>query len=323
MKLQHLSALLAVVDHHFNLTITAQHLFTTQPAISKYITQLEEDIGVSLFERRGRRILGLSKEGEQVYEHARRVMQEVENIRTIAHLATSPETGLIRMATTHTQARYYLPTRMPRYMAQHPKVKMQLFQHTPVQNAKLLADGQVDIAICTEVLSDFDGLLAIPCYRWNRLLLVPHGHPLTEVPILTLSDIAAYPLISYSMGFTGRGKLDQTFRQSGIHPNIVITASDADVIKTYVRLGLGVGIVAEMAYESETDSDFTAISLAHLFPSATTWVAYQKHRLVSRYMFDFIRQLSPMTRLKFREGEVLYEPQEDRIPLFGLLRVNK
>ncbi|MBN8589535.1 MAG: LysR family transcriptional regulator [Rhodothermia bacterium] len=323
MKLQHLSALLAIVDHHFNLSVTAQHLFTTQPAISKYVSHLEEELGVALFLRRGKRILGLSKEGEQVYEHARRIMQEVENIRTVTDLAHAPDTGLIRMATTHTQARYYLPSRILRFIARHPRVKMQLFQHTPIHNAKLLAEGQVDVAICTEVLSDYEGLLAIPCYHWNRMLLVPRDHPLTQKENLTLSDIVAYPIISYSMGFTGRGKLDQTFRQSGLHPNIVITASDADVIKTYVRMGLGIGIVAEMAYEMGVDTDFVAIPLGHLFPQATSWVAYQKHRLIPRYLFDFIRELSPFTRLKFRDGEVIYEPQEDRIPSFAMIRQTK
>lgn len=317
MKIQQLEHFLAVVENDFNLSLAAVKLFTTQPAVSKQIASLEDELKVKLFLRRGKRILDLTTEGRRILEYAKRALQEIANIRAIGESITTPNAGFLSIATTHTQARYFLPKVIPLFKRWYPDVELHIEQNNPQQNAKLVADGLIDMAICTEALHEEDRLITLPCYRWNRHILVPSDHPLAQQSApLTLELLATFPLVSYSRGFTGRPKLDQAFVQKGLNPNIVIAASDADVIKTYVRMGMGVGIVAQMAFEPRIDADLVMVDASHLFPNAMTWVAYRQDRLIKRYMFDFIKLLTPRIKLAYVDSTIRSDWQEEQVPWF-------
>lgn len=317
MKLSQLEYFLQICESDFNISLAAVQLYTTQPAVSKQIAALEEELNISLFIRRGKKIVKLSSEGQRVFEYAQKALREVENIRQIREAYHQPDAGTLSIATTHTQARYFLPKVLAGFTKRYPNVELHIEQNSPQQNAKLVADGTTDLAVCTEALSESDELMTIPCYKWNRKVLVPEGHPLTKLEKLSLEEIARFPLVSYTRGYTGRPKLDVAFAQRGLHPNVVIAASDADVIKTYVRLKMGVGIIAEMAFDADEDLGLVALEASHLFPQAMTYVAYRKDRLMKQYLFDFIRLLSPKAKLNFHESMILYHREEEKIPFFN------
>jgi len=249
MKLQQLRYIWEVAQHNLNVTQAAQSLFTSQPGISKQIRLLEDELGVEIFVRSGRHFNRVTDAGESILKTAGEIMRAVENIKTSAQEFSDEKKGSLAIATTHTQCRYVLPEVIKQFIDSYPQVALHMHQGTPVQISELAATGTADFAIATEAMEFYSDLVMMPCYSWNRAILTPQDHPLTEVSQLTLEDLANYPLVTYTHGFTGRSKLDEAFKGRGCSPRVVLTATDADVIKTYVRLGLGVGIVAKMAYD--------------------------------------------------------------------------
>ena len=293
MKLQQLRYIWEVSRHDLNVSATAQSLYTSQPGISKQIRLLEDELGVEIFSRSGKHLTHVTTAGAEVLEIAGQILGKVESIKQLAQEYSSPNKGSLSIATTHTQARYALPEVIESFIDRYPDVSLHMHQGTPVQISELAADGDVDFAIATEALDLFNNLLMMPCYRWNRCILVPKDHPLCHVSELTLEEVAKHPLVTYVFGFTGRSKLDEAFRQKGLEPKVVFTATDADVIKTYVRLGLGIGIVAHMAYDPVQDSDLVALEAKHLFKSSVTSIGFRRGTYLRTFMYDFIERFAP------------------------------
>lgn len=296
MKLQQLRYVWEVSRHNLNVSTTAQHLFTSQPGISKQIRLLEGELGVEIFARSGKHLTRITPAGQAVVDLAGKILHTVDNIKQVAQEHNDERLGSLTIATTHTQARYALPEIIKGFGERYPNIILHMHQGNPQQIAQMVCDGQADIAICTEAVSRFSDLISLPWYRWNRCVLVPKGHPLSNVDTLTLEMLAQYPLITYTTGFTGSAQLAANFHDKGLEPNVVLTAADADVIKTYVRLGLGIGIVAHMASDPN-ESDLVAVDASHLFDNATTMIALRRGTYLRRYMFDFIQRLaSHLTR---------------------------
>jgi LysR family cys regulon transcriptional activator len=249
MKLQQLRYIWEVAHHDLNVSATAQSLYTSQPGISKQIRLLEDELGVEIFARSGKHLTHVTPAGEDILKAAEEVLFKVKSIRQVAEEYADEKKGSLSIATTHTQARYALPSTIKTFIEHYPDVSLHMHQGTPMQIAEMASDGTVDFAIATEAMELFSNLIMMPCYRWNRCILVPKDHPLTQPSELTLEDVAAHPIVTYVFGFTGRSKLDDAFMDRGLVPRVVFTATDADVIKTYVRLGLGIGIIAGMAYD--------------------------------------------------------------------------
>lgn len=293
MKLQQLRYIWEVTRHNLNVSATAQSLFTSQPGISKQIRLLEDELGVEIFARSGKHLTRVTPAGQAIVELASEVLRLTENIKEVAQEFSDERRGSLSVATTHTQARYALPPVIREFTRQYPDVALHMQQGTPKQIAQMVSDGQADFAIATESLGLFNDLVLLPCYRWNRCILVPQDHPLAEEGTLTLEAIARFPLVTYVFGFTGRSQLDDAFRDKGLTPNVVLTAADADVIKTYVRLGLGVGIVAGMAVDPEQDSDLVALDAGHLFASSTTKIGIRRGTFMRGYMYDFLKGFAP------------------------------
>ncbi len=293
MKLRQLRYIHEVARHEFNITAAAEVLFTSQPGISKQIRLLEEELGVDIFVRNGKHLTETTPAGARILEVTERILYEVDNIKRAADDYRETDRGTLSIATTHTQARYALPPTIKTFTAKYPKVSFQLHQGAPPQIAKWAATGEADFAIATEALEHFSELIMLPCYHWNRCILVKPDHPLAKMQKLTLKAIAEQPLVTYTFGFTGRSQLDRAFKVQGHHPEVVLTAVDADVIKTYVRLGLGVGIIANMAYDPEQDSDLVALSADHLFESSTTHIGFRRGLLLRAYMYEFIHMFAP------------------------------
>ena len=293
MKLQQLRYIWEVAHHDLNVSATAAELFTSQPGISKQIRMLEDELGVEIFARSGKHLTRITPAGESIIREAGEILRRADGIKRIAQEFSDQNRGELRIATTHTQARYALPKLIREFMAEYPEVTLHMNQGTPWQISEMAANGVVDFAICTEALDQFHDLIMMPGYRWNRCAVVPKDHPLAELKTLTLEELAKYPLVTYVQGFTGRSRLDQAFESVGLTPKVVFTASDADVIKTYVRLGLGVGIVAHMAHDPEVDTDLVALDAQHLFESSITRIAFRKGTFLRAYMVDFIQRFAP------------------------------
>ncbi|MBE9397234.1 HTH-type transcriptional regulator CysB [Pontibacterium sp. N1Y112] len=293
MKLQQLRYIWEVARHDLNVSATAQSLYTSQPGISKQIRLLEDELGVEVFARSGKHLTRVTPAGQAILSVAGDILQKVESIKQVAQEFSDEKKGSLAVATTHTQARYALPPTINGFIQQYPDVSLHMHQGTPMQISEMAADGTVDFAIATEALSHFSDLIMMPCYRWNRSVVVPKDHPLAQLPKLTLKDLAQFPIVTYVFGFTGRSKLDDAFQREGLDPKVVFTAVDSDVIKTYVRLGLGVGIIATMAYEEEFDSDLVALDASHLFESSTTKIGFRKGTFLRGYMYDFIERFAP------------------------------
>ncbi|MBB3190799.1 HTH-type transcriptional regulator CysB [Halomonas cerina] len=289
MKLQQLRYIWEVSRHNLNVSATAQSLYTSQPGISKQIRLLEDELGVEIFARSGKHLTRVTPAGQAIIELAGQVLRLTENIKHVAQEHSDERRGSLSIATTHTQARYALPPVIQAFTRKYPDVSLHMQQGTPRQIAQMVSDGQADFAIATESLELFNDLVLLPCYRWNRCVLVPQGHPLAEGGALTLEALATYPLVTYVFGFTGRSQLDDAFRAKGLSPNVVLTAADADVIKTYVRLGMGVGIVAHMAVDPENDTDLVALDAGHLFASSTTKIGIRRGTFMRGYMYDFLQ----------------------------------
>ena len=293
MNLQQLRYLCAVVDHGLNVSVAADALFTSQPGISKQIRQLEDELGVPIFIRQGKRLVAVTAGGEVIVATARRALQELNNLKRVGAEFKSEDTGALAIATTHTQARYVLPPVLKRFAERYPKVRLLLHQGNPAQVAEQTEHADVDVGIATEALADYPGLVSLPCYTWNRCVLVPKGHPLGKVRPLTLEALARYPIVTYDFSFTGRSQINAAFAAKGIEPNVVLTALDSDVIKTYVELGLGVGIIAQMAYDPARDTQFDKLDAAHLFAASTTRLALRRGVYLRGFVYEFITLFAP------------------------------
>ena len=293
MKLQQLRYIWEVAHNDLNISATAASLYTSQPGISKQIRLLEDELGVEIFSRSGKHLTRVTPTGEQILKIAGDILSQVESIKQLTQESNSPNLGSLSIATTHTQARYALPPVIQDFIAKYPDVSLHMHQGTPIQISEKAADGTVDFAIATEALELFSDLLMMPCYRWNRCILVPKDHPLAKLSEISIEDVAEHQIVTYVFGFTGRSKLDDAFSEKGLTPKVVFTATDADVIKTYVRLGLGIGIVAHMAFDPELDTDLVAIEAGHLFASSVTSIGFRKGTYLRGYMYDFIRGFAP------------------------------
>ena len=293
MKLQQLRYIIEVAKHQLNVSATAQSLFTSQPGISKQIRQLEDELGVEIFSRSGKHLTHITPAGEKIIAAANDILIRAEGIKRTAQEFSDVRRGTLSIATTHTQARYALPTVINQFIANYPDVSLQMQQGTPSQIAELAAQGKVDFAIATEAMEHFSDLVMMPCFHWNRSIVVQKDHPLAKMKNIALQDIAMYPIVTYTFGFTGRSKLDMAFKEANLDPKVVFTAVDSDVIKAYVKLGLGIGIIASMAFEQDQDNDLVCIDASHLFSYSTTRIGIRRGTLLRTYMYEFIESFSP------------------------------
>jgi LysR family cys regulon transcriptional activator len=293
MNVQQLRYVRETVRQGLNLTEAANALHTSQPGVSKQIRELEEELGVAIFERRGKRFVGLTEPGKRIAEIVERVLQELENLKRVGREFGAEDTGSLTVATTHTQARYSLPQVIAEFRSRYPKVRLALLQGNPTAIAQMVIRGEADLAIATEALDHFPELLALPCYQWHHSVVVPPEHPLAEVERPSLEDLARFPIITYSPEFAGRQHIDEAFAAKGLAVDVVLAAIDSDVIKTYVEQGLGVGIIAAMAFDSERDRALRAIDARHLFRTNTTRVAVRRGAYLRGFVYEFIQRFAP------------------------------
>ena len=292
MNFQQLRSVRETVRRGFNLTEVANVLHTSQPGVSRQIRELEEELGIELFVRAGKRLTGLTDPGGHVLPIIERMLLDSSNLRKAGEEFVSRQSGLLSIAATHSQARYALPMAVQEFRSQFPNVTLHLHQGSPAHVAEMLLSGEADVGIATEALTQYDELVALPCYPWTHSVIVPPGHALLDSP-LTLEQLARYPLITYDNGFTGRTRIDQAFAQQQLVPHIAIAAMDADVIKTYVELGMGVGIVASIAFEAERDLALRAVDAGHLFGINTTKLAVRRGAYLRGYVYAFIESFAP------------------------------
>lgn len=293
MKLHQLRYIREVAKQNLNISEAAEVLHTSQPGVSKQIQLLEDELNLQIFQRNGKRLVGVTEPGKVILALAERMMSEVENIKRVGEEFSHEDTGTLTIATTHTQARYRIPSAVKNFMDMYPKVKLTIHQGNPTQVADQVASGEADIGIATEAISSYEKILCLPLYRWNRCIVVPHDHPLLKDVPLTLKKITQYPLITYDFGFTGSSIVSGVFNKQGLNPNIVLTAIDADVIKTYVNLGLGIGLLANMAYDKERDINLSMIDASHLFPESTTYLGIRRDAYLRGFAYAFIQLLAP------------------------------
>jgi LysR family cys regulon transcriptional activator len=281
------------VQNNFNISRAAESIHTSQPGVSKQIQLLEEEIGVQIFQRNGKRLSGLSEPGLRVYESIVEVMREVKNIKNISDEYESKDSGSFTIATTHTQARYKLPVVVESFIKKYPKINLNIHQGNPSQVTEQILNGEADVGIATESISLNNKIFCIPCYSWNRCLVMQKNHPLLLVKDITLKDLATYPMITYDYAFTGSTIVSKVFKKANIKPNIMLTAIDADVIKTYVSLNLGVGLIAEMAFDENKDKNLVSRDVSHLFPTSTTYIGVRQDTFIRGFTFDFIKMFTP------------------------------
>ncbi|GAA5214562.1 HTH-type transcriptional regulator CysB [Corallincola platygyrae] len=278
---------------------------------------LEDELGIQIFGRSGKHLTHVTPAGQEVINIATSILSKVESIKAVAQEHTQPDQGVLNIATTHTQARYALPKVIKGFMDRYPKVSLHMHQGTPSQISEAAAKGEADFAIATEALHLYHDLVMLPCYHWTRSLVVRADHPLAQCDNLTIEELAKYPLVTYVFGFTGRSELDTAFNQAGISPRIVFTATDADVIKTYVRLGLGVGVIATMAVDENDDKDLVALDASHLFERSTTMIGFRKGTFLRTYMYDFIERFAPHLTRDAVEHAMLMRSAEEVEKLFA------
>ena len=303
MNFQQLRIIGETVKHNFNLTEVAGALNTSQSGVSKHIKDLEEELGVSLFERKGKRLLGLTEPGRELLPIVERMLTDTRNIKRIGEQFSQRDEGEIRIATTHTQARYVLPPIIAKFREAYPKVRLVLQQANPSEIAAMLLNGSADVGIATETLAQEPLLATFPYLRWSHAVIVPKSHPLANAKPLTLDAIADYPIVTYDAAFTGRSRIDATFAKAELSPDIVLEALDSDVIKTYVELGLGIGIITSIAYDPIRDASLTLLDASHLFDSSVSRIAVRRGRTQRDYTYRFIELLAPeLTEPKVRTG---------------------
>jgi LysR family cys regulon transcriptional activator len=293
MNFQQLRSIREAARRGYNLTEVANVLFTSQPGVSRQIRELEEELGIEIFERNGKRLTGLTDPGKGILQIIERLLLEAENLRQASQEYSGEKSGTLTIATTHTQARYVLPQVVQAFRSAFPKVRIALQQSSPEHIAEWVISGKADVGIATEGLSQFDELVSFPCYHWNHVIVAPEGHPLSSLSSVSLQDLAAYPLITYDVGFTGRSHIDDAFGKAGLATDIVLTAMDSDVIQQYVSLGLGVGLVASMAIEHHRPNGLRAIDASRLFAPNVTRLAVRRGAYLRSYVYDFILQFAP------------------------------
>jgi LysR family cys regulon transcriptional activator len=307
MKLQQLRYLREVARRGLNVSDAAEALFTSQPGISKQIRLLEDELGVDIFVRNGKRVVAVTEPGRAILALADRMLADADNLKRVASEFSNEAEGSLSIATTHTQARYALPPVIKEFVSRYPKVRLSLRQGTPVQISEQVVSGEADIAIATEAIEQYSELVMLPCYQWNRCVVVPPDHPLLKLPALSLEAIAKYPIITYDFAFTGRSQINLAFAAKKLEPNVVLTAIDADIIKTYVELGLGVGILAKMAFDPKRDTGLRALDAGHLFPSATTRIGLRRGTYLRGYTYTFIELFAPHLSRKTVDQAMLGE----------------
>ena len=298
MNLHQLRFVREAVRQNFNLTEAAKALYTSQPGVSKAIIELEEELGVDIFKRHGKRIRGLTEPGRAILKSVEVVMREIDSLKRIGQEFAAQDSGSFTIATTHTQARYSLPRVVQAFAQKYPRVRLSLLQGSPNQVAEMVLKDQADLGLATESISDIEGLISLPCYQWEHVVVVPPEHPLARSRALSLEEIAAYPLITYDAAFSGRSRIDHAFALRSLKPDVLLVAIDADVIKTYVELGMGVGIVAAMAFDPERDRNLRALPAGHLFGSNVSRVAIKRGAYLRSYVYSFIELLSPTLNRK-------------------------
>ena len=301
MNFQQLRSVREAVRQRFNLTAVAEALHTSQPGVSRQIRELEEELGIEIFVRAGKRLTGLTPPGTTVLPLVEKLLLAADNLKRAGEDFAQADAGTLTIAATHTQARYALPAAVRDFRAAHPDVVLHMHQGSPQQVALMLLDGSADIGVATEALAQYEDLVALPCYRWTHTVIVPPGHALaseaSKGQTLNLARLAQFPIVTYEAGYTGRSHIDEAFTRNGLTPQIVLTAMDADVIKTYVELGLGVGIVAAIAIDEERDKHLAAIDARHLFATNLTRLAVRRGAFLRDYTYRFIETFaSPLTR---------------------------
>jgi LysR family transcriptional regulator, cys regulon transcriptional activator len=293
VNFQQLRSAREAARRQFNLTEVARVLHTSQPGVSRQIRELEVEVGLTLFERAGKRLVGLTPAGRRLLPIIERLLGHAEGLRDAGRQHAQETSGVLSVAATHSQARYALPHAVFDFRNSHPQIQLRLHQGSPQQVARLLLDREADVGIATEALASYPGLVTLPCYQWTHVVLVPRGHALADETRLSLDRLAEHPLITYEPGFTGRAHIDQAFLAAGLKPRLTLEAMDADVIKTYVGLGLGVGIVAAIAYQPERDHGLVALDARHLFAPNLTRLAVRRHEPLRQVMYEFIRAFAP------------------------------
>ena len=300
MKLQQLRYIVEVVNHNLNVSSTAEGLYTSQPGISKQVRMLEDELGIQIFARSGKHLTQVTPAGQEIIRIAREVLSKVDAIKSVAGEHTWPDKGSLYVATTHTQARYALPGVIKGFIERYPRVSLHMHQGSPTQIAEAVSKGNADFAIATEALHLYDDLVMLPCYHWNRSIVVTPDHP----------------LVTYTFGFTGRSELDTAFSRAGLTPRIVFTATDADVIKTYVRLGLGVGVIASMAVDPIADPDLVRLDAHEIFSHSTTKIGFRRSTFLRSYMYDFIQRFAPHLTRDVVDTAVSLRSNEDIEEMF-------
>jgi len=293
MNLIQLRYVREIVRQGLSVSNASDSLHTSQSGVSRQIQLLEEELKLQIFKRNGKRLVGITEPGKIIVTLATRVLREMENIKRVGEEYTQKDVGTLTIATTHTQARYFLPVAVKKFMHEFPDVALTIHQGNPIQVAEQVANGEADIGIATESINTYDNLLCLPCYQWNRCIVVSEGHPLLRIRQLTLKKLASYPLITYDFSVTGGSIVKRVFEQEGLEPHIVLTAVDADVIKTYVSLGLGVGLLASMAFNPERDANLKMLDVSHLFPESTTFLGLRRDAFLRDFVYDFIHILVP------------------------------
>lgn len=317
MTLQQLRYLLGIADSGLNITAAAERLFTSQPGISKQLKLLEQELGIQLFARKGKSLAAITPAGHEVIARARRILREAENIRNLASELSEEQEGTLSIATTHTQARYVLPEVIKQFRSRYPQVNLELHQGTSEQIAELVAAHRVDFAIATGSRELFPDLVLLPCYDWDRIVLVPKDHPLAQSrQRLDLETLAAYPLVTYVFSQTGESSFKQAFAAKELDPDVVFTARDADIIKTYVRMGMGVGVVAAMAWECQDKTDLVALDATGLLPRVTTWIGFRRDIVLRGYMVEFAELFAPHLSPELTQQAASLENQADVDGLF-------
>ncbi|MEA5098207.1 MAG: CysB family HTH-type transcriptional regulator [Burkholderiaceae bacterium] len=301
MNIHQLRFVREAVRQNFNLTEAAKALFTSQPGVSKAIIELEDELGVDIFRRHGKRIRGLTEPGRAILKSVELIMQEVDGLRRIGKEFAAQDSGSLTIATTHTQARYTLPSVVQAFMQRFPKVRLSLLQGSPKQIVEMVMRDQADLAIATEEIEEVDGVITLPCTQWEHVLVVPPEHPLLQSKQITLEEIACYPLITYDRAFTGRAKIDHAFEIRKLKPDVLLEAIDADVIKTYVELGMGVGIVVGLAFDAARDKGLRPIPVGHLFGSSVSRLALKQGAYLRGYVYSFVELLAPSLNRKMVE----------------------
>lgn len=308
MNLQRLEVFEAIIRNNFNVSKAAHELRQSQPGLSKHLQLLEDDLGFPVFLRKGRRLSGLTEPGREVHRVAERMLRDRDSLQDIAQGLRHADRGSLTIATTHTQARYVLPQIVVEFRKRYPDVHLALHQGSPDQVIEEAVSGSADIAIATEGISESSDLVSLPCYDWNRSIIFPEGHPLASIELLTLEDVARYPLVTYAFAFTGRSQINAAFGARGLRPEVVLSAIDADIIKTYVKLGFGVGVVASMAFDSEKDEGLVARDASHLFPKSTTAIGIVRGTYLKGYVYSFIELFAPHLNAEVVD-RALYAPR--------------